>query len=54
MTGLYHGTWWGQHKDEWDPLDDDRFATVAAGRFIRLFPDLERARVRPGRPPGAG
>ena len=39
MTGLYHGTWWGQHKDEWDPLDDDRFDTVAAGRFIRLFPD---------------
>ena len=39
MTGLYHGTWWGQHGDEWDPLDDDRFDTVAAGRFIRLFPD---------------
>ena len=39
MTGLYHGTWWGQHKDEWDPVDDDRFDTVAAGRFIRLFPD---------------
>jgi hypothetical protein len=43
MTGLYHGAWWEQHKDRWDPLDDDRFGTVAAGRFIRLFPDLERA-----------
>ena len=43
-SGLYHGTWWGQHKDEWDPLDDDRFATVAAGRFMRLFPDGERAK----------
>jgi hypothetical protein len=43
MTGPYHGTWWGRHKDEWDPLDDDRFATVAAGRFTRLFPDAERA-----------
>jgi hypothetical protein len=42
LTGLYHGTWWGQHKGKWDPLDDDRFGTVAAGRFIRLFPDLER------------
>jgi len=35
--GLYHGTWWGQHKDEWDPLKDDRSGTVAAGRFIRLL-----------------
>ena len=42
LTGLYHGTWWGQHEGKWDPLDDDRFGTVAAGRFIRLFPDLER------------
>jgi hypothetical protein len=44
MTGLYHGTWWEQHKDEWDPPDDDRFGTVAAGRYVRLFPDLERAK----------
>ena len=43
MTGLYHGTWWGRQKDELYPLDDDRFDTVAAGRFVRLFPDAERA-----------
>ena len=42
-TGLYHGTWWGQHEGKWDPLDDPRFDTVAAGRFVRLFPDLDRA-----------
>jgi hypothetical protein len=43
MTGLYHGTWWGQREGEWDPLEDDRFGTVAAGRFVRLLPDLEGA-----------
>ena len=46
MTGLYHGTWWGQQKDEWDPLEEDRFGTVAAGRFIRLFSDLERTEFK--------
>jgi len=42
----YHGTWWGQHEDEWDPLADDQFGTVAAGRYIRLFPDLESAEFK--------
>jgi len=63
MTGLYHGTWWGRHKDEWDPIEDDRFGTVAGGRFIRLLPegpefyppDLRRLAERmtsdPERPP---
>jgi hypothetical protein len=37
--GLYHGTWWGRHEDEWDPLKDDRSGTVAAGRFVRLLPE---------------
>ena len=39
MTGLYHGTWWGRHKDEWDPLEYERFGTVAAGRYVRLLPE---------------
>src|SRR5215831_9008364 len=39
MTGLFHGTWWGQHKDEWDPLEDGHSGTLAAGRFIRLLPE---------------
>jgi len=38
MTELSHGSWWGRHKDEWDPLEDDPSGTVAGGRFIRLFP----------------
>jgi len=46
MTGLYHGTWWGQHKGEWDPLKDDESGTVAAGRFVRLLPDLESAEFK--------
>ena len=38
-SGVYHGTWWRQHEDEWDPLEEDRLGTVAAGRFTRLFPE---------------
>jgi Animal haem peroxidase len=38
MTELSHGSWWGRHKDEWDPLEDDPSGTVAGGRFIRLLP----------------
>ena len=39
MTGLFHGTWWGQHKEEWDPLEDGHSVTLAAGRFIRQLPE---------------
>jgi Animal haem peroxidase len=39
MTGLHHGTWWGQHEHDWGPLVGDGLGTVAAGRFVRLFPE---------------
>lgn len=46
MTELSHGSWWGRHKDEWDPLEDDPSGTVAGGRFIRLFPGLKSAEFK--------
>src|SRR5215472_11104097 len=35
-TGLYHGTWWDQHKG-------DSYDELTAGRFTELFPSLPSA-----------
>ena len=35
-TGLYHGTWWGQHKGE-------SYDELTGGRFTELFPFLPGA-----------
>src|SRR5262249_8925168 len=37
MTGLYHGTWWEQHKDE-------SFTDLQPGRFTQLLPKLDPAK----------
>jgi len=39
-TRLYHGTWWDLHKD-------DSLATLAAGRFTTLLPELDPAGFDP-------
>src|SRR5262249_25173137 len=37
MTGLYHGTWWEQHKK-------DSFTDLQPGRFTQLLPKLDPAK----------